>query len=189
MIYLNKIQIFRLFSSLFLIVRGHSGSMHANSKRGVIQIEYRYVQGSCMTYVCMYALALSLFVFWQDRCAISNEILLIQTKTLVFRQNLEFRSKCRVFQIHNFEILGFSHIWFEILVISSIIPSISKNLVRNFQYSLSILSSSAIVNYLCNRLLSVSFFCVMSRYLHSGRLCRWSKMPIAGSILKFQGVG
>ena len=141
-----------------------------------------------MTYV-MYALALSLFVFWQDRCAISNENLLIQTKTLVFRENLEFRSKCRVFQIHNFEILGFSHIWFEILVISSIIPSISKNLVRNFQYSISILSSSAIVSYLCNHLFWVSFFCVMSKYLYSGALCRWSKMPIAGSILKFQGVG
>ena len=59
----------------------------------------------------MYALALSLFVFWQERCVISNENLLIQTKTLVFRPNLEFRSKYQLFQIHNFEILGLSHIY------------------------------------------------------------------------------
>ena len=66
--------------------------------------------GNYMTCVCMCALALSLFVFLQGRCVISNENLLIQTKTLVFRQNLEFRSKYRVFEIHNFEIIGFLHI-------------------------------------------------------------------------------
>ena len=40
--------------------------------------------------------------------------------------NLEFRSKYDLFQIRNFEILGFSHLEFETLSISSEIPSISK---------------------------------------------------------------
>ena len=41
-------------------------------------------------------------------------------------ENLGFRSKYLVFRIKNFEILGFSHLEFEILGISSEIPSISK---------------------------------------------------------------
>ena len=41
-------------------------------------------------------------------------------------RNLEFRSKYYVFRITNFEILGFPHLEFEILRISSEIPSISK---------------------------------------------------------------
>ena len=39
LIYLNKIHIFHLFSSLFLIVRGYPGSIHANGERGIIQNE------------------------------------------------------------------------------------------------------------------------------------------------------
>ena len=41
-------------------------------------------------------------------------------------ENLGFRSKYWVFRFRNFEILGFSHLEFEILGISSEIPSISK---------------------------------------------------------------
>ena len=40
--------------------------------------------------------------------------------------NLAFRSKYLVFQIRNFEILGFSHLEFQILDISIEIPGTSK---------------------------------------------------------------
>ena len=42
-------------------------------------------------------------------------------------KNFGFRSKNQVFRIKNFEILGFSHLEFEILGISNEIPSISKS--------------------------------------------------------------
>ena len=59
--------------------------------------------------------------------SISNEktSISIEIPSISIR-NLEFRSKYYVFQITNFEILGFSHPEFEILRISSEIPSISK---------------------------------------------------------------
>ena len=38
-----------------------------------------------------------------------------------------------MFQIHKFEILSLSQIWFEILGISNVIPSISKNLLFRFK--------------------------------------------------------
>ena len=61
--------------------------------------------------MCIYVRTCTLsFRVLADICVISNENLLIQKKTLVFRQNLEFRSKYLVFQIHNFGIPGFSHI-------------------------------------------------------------------------------
>ena len=41
-------------------------------------------------------------------------------------ENLGFQSKYEVFQIRNFEILGFSHIEYERLSISCKIPSISE---------------------------------------------------------------
>ena len=41
-------------------------------------------------------------------------------------KNLGSRSKCYIFRILNFELLGFSHLEFGILGISSEIPSISK---------------------------------------------------------------
>ena len=48
-------------------------------------------------------------------------------KTQYFNRNtLEFRSKQQVFRIGNFEILGFSHLEFEILGIPRKIPGISK---------------------------------------------------------------
>ena len=55
-----------------------------------------------------------------EKPSISIEIPSISIK------NLGFRSKYQVFRIRNFEILGFSHLEFEILGISSEIPSISK---------------------------------------------------------------
>ena len=55
-----------------------------------------------------------------EKPSISREMASISTK------NLGFQSKCEVFRIRNFEILGFSHLEFEILGISSEIPSISK---------------------------------------------------------------
>ena len=51
----------------------------------------------------------------------------IFSKYPVFQmKNLVFQSKYLVFRFRNFEILGFSHLKFEILGISSEIPSISK---------------------------------------------------------------
>ena len=48
--------------------------MDAKRERGVIQNEYRNLQGGRKSRdMCMHALALSFFVFWQHRSAISNE--------------------------------------------------------------------------------------------------------------------
>ena len=44
----------------------------------------------------------------------------------IWIENLGFRSKYEVFRFRNFEILGFSHLEFEILGISSEILSVSK---------------------------------------------------------------
>ena len=51
-------------------------------------------------------------------CHIFLKHLVFQMKNLVFRSN----------QIRNFEMLGFSHLEFEILGISSKMPSISKKM-------------------------------------------------------------
>ena len=95
---LNKIHISRFLSSLFLIVRGHPGSMHANRECGVIQNEYSYVKGGRESHdMCMYVLALSLFVFWQYRFQMRN--LATQTKNLVFRsKTLNFDQNIRYFK-------------------------------------------------------------------------------------------
>ena len=55
-----------------------------------------------------------------EKPSISNE------KPSISIENLAFRSKYLVFQIRNFEILGFSHLEFQILGISIEIASISK---------------------------------------------------------------
>ena len=61
--------------------------------------------------------------------SISNEKPSISIKIpSISIKNLGFRSKYQVFRIRNFEILGFSHLEFEILDISSEIPSISKKM-------------------------------------------------------------
>ena len=115
-----------LCASLLLIARGHPVSMHANRERRVIENEYRYVQEDREE--------LSLFLFWQHRCVISNKKPINSNESRnILIQNLEFRSKYEVFQINNFKMLGFLHIWFEILGISSIIPTISINLVCRFK--------------------------------------------------------
>ena len=60
-------------------------------------------------------------------CHIFLKYLVFQIKNLVFQSKyLGFRSKNQLFRVWNFEILGFSHLEFEILGISSEIPSISK---------------------------------------------------------------
>ena len=57
---------------------------------------------------------------------ISNENLVFQSKYVVFPSiTLDFDRNTGI-RIRNFEILGFSHLEFEILVISSEIPSTSK---------------------------------------------------------------
>ena len=71
LIYLNKIRIFCLFSLLFFIVRGHLGSMHANREHGVMQNEYRYVQGCRELHdMCVYVrtCTLSFRVFAGQMC-------------------------------------------------------------------------------------------------------------------------
>ena len=63
------------------------------------------------------------------RPSISNEKLSISNEKLsISIANLGFWSKSPVFQIKIFEILGFSHVEFEILGIFSEIPSISKKM-------------------------------------------------------------
>ena len=71
---LTKYNVSCLFSSLFLIARGHAGGMHLNRECGVIQNEYSYVQGGSESYdKCIYTFVLFLFLFWQHRSVISNE--------------------------------------------------------------------------------------------------------------------
>ena len=58
---------------------------------------------------------------------ISKENLVFQSKYLTFpSKTLDF-DRTQGIRIRNFEILGFSHLKLEILVISSEIPSTSKN--------------------------------------------------------------
>ena len=59
-----------------------------------------------------------------------KSIISIEKVSISNEKNLVFRSKNPVFQIKKFEILGFLHIEFEILGISSEIPGISNS--RNF---------------------------------------------------------
>ena len=72
--------------------------MHANKECGVIQNEYSYVKGGRESHdMCMYVLALSLFVFWQYIFQMRN--LVIQTKNLVFRsKTLNFDQNIRYFK-------------------------------------------------------------------------------------------
>ena len=91
--------------------------------------ECSYVQwGRKSRDMCIYALALSLLVFWQHRYVVSNQNRSNSNDNpSMSRQKFQFWSKYQVFQIHNFEILGFLRISFEI-------PSILKNLAFCFGF-------------------------------------------------------
>ena len=61
-----------------------------------------------------------IFDISNEKPSISTEIPSISTEIpSILIENLGFRPKYQVFRIRNFEILGFSHLKFEILVISS----------------------------------------------------------------------
>ena len=85
--------------------------MHANKEGTVIQNEYSYVLGGMESHdMYMYARH-SLFVLWQHIYVISIEKPIDSNKNhSISIQNLKFRSRHQVSQVHNFEVLNLLHI-------------------------------------------------------------------------------